>query len=203
MTLPQRIILLVACLSICLGGIFTVFWKQELKYQLPTPVPGDYHAIDVGEPVSLPAVLSKDKAYFLHFYNPDCPCSRFNTRHLKSLIGTYHDSIAIVIVVPADTDIKKAQREFGNELPILVDDQKAIAKSCGVYSTPQAAIVDKNQNLFYRGNYNRSRYCTARASNFAELSLIALINHHPPPAFGLAATQSYGCELNTAEIEFF
>ena len=149
MTLPQRIILLVLCLSICLGGIFTVFWKQELKYQLPTPVPVDYHPITVGDSVSLPAILSKNKAYFLHFYNPDCPCSRFNTRHLQSLIGTYRDSISIVIVVPEKTDVKKAQSEFGNELEILVDDQQTIAKSCGVYSTPQAAIVDKNQNLFY------------------------------------------------------
>lgn len=203
MTLPQRIILLVLSLSICVGGIFTVFWKQELKYQLPTPVPADYHTVAVGEKVILPATLSKDKAYFLHFYNPDCPCSRFNTRHLQSLIGTYRDSISIVIVVPSKEDVEKAQSEFGNELKILVDEDQAIAKNCGVYSTPQAAIVDKDQNLFYRGNYNRSRYCTARASNFAELSLIALINRRPPPVFGIAATQSYGCELNTADFEFF
>jgi len=203
MTLPQRILLLVLCLSICLGGISAVFWKQELKYQLPTPVPADYHSVAVGQQVALPAALSKDKAYFLHFYNPDCPCSRFNTRHLQSLIGTYRDSISIVVVVPSEEDIEKAQSEFGSALQILVDESQAIAKSCGVYSTPQAVIVDNNQNLFYRGNYNRSRYCTARASNFAELSLIALINRRPPPAFGLAATQSYGCELNNADLEFF
>lgn len=31
-----------------------------------------------------------------------------------------------------------------------------IAISCGVYSTPQAVIIDGNGQLFFRGNYNKT-----------------------------------------------
>jgi hypothetical protein len=175
-----------------LSGIFCaiafVFWTQEMKYQLPTAVPVDYKLVLPG-----------------HFYNPDCPCSEFNARHIQSLVREYRDSIVFAIVVPNDLALDDAKNEFGHDLVYVTDFNDAVAKACGVYSTPQAAIIDAAGNLFYRGNYNKARYCTTRASNFAELSLIALVNHQPAPAFGLAATQSYGCELprSTTRIDFF
>jgi hypothetical protein len=61
--------------------------------------------------------------------------------------------------------------------------------------TPQAAIIGRNNELFFRGNYNLSRYCTSKATNFAEISLIALLNNHPAPVFSMLATEAYGCEL--------
>jgi hypothetical protein len=183
--------------------IIIIFWKHEMKYALPTPVPDRYTEVSPGENVVLPVSLQKGVSYFLHFYNPECPCSRFNARHIKSLIGNYHDSIRFVIVVTEQSSLKKARGEFGDDLHYLLDEDSSIAKACGVYSTPQAAIISATGKLFYRGNYNSARYCTTRASNFAELSLIALINNQSPPAFGLAATQSYGCELDESTVELF
>jgi hypothetical protein len=183
--------------------IAAVFWKQEIKYSLPTRLPEQYTEVAPGEKIELPSLLQKGTAYFLHFYNPECPCSRFNARHIKSLIGNYHDSIRFAIVVTEASSLSKARSEFGEDLQYLLDGDRLIAKACGVYSTPQAAIVTSNNTLFYRGNYNSARYCTTRASNFAELSLIALINNQSAPPFGLAATQSYGCELDRDNIEFF
>ncbi len=199
-----RIIGLGLVLVACAIGIGMLFWRQELKYQLPTPVPADYVAVKVSTPISLPTDLKKGNSLFLHFYSPDCPCSRFNARHLKSLIRSYRDSVQIVVVVSSQENKEKAAKDLGNELDIWIDRDEKLAKSCGVYSTPQAVIIDKNSNLFYRGNYNRSRYCTTRATNFAELSLIALLNNKPPPSFGLLSTQSYGCELSAnSDIELF
>lgn len=196
---------LVACaIIVCfIIAVAFIFWQQEMKYALPTPVPENYASILPGANISLPAHLDKKKSYFFHFYNPDCPCSRFNARHIKSLIGNYSDSIKFAIVVAEESSLSKAKSEFGDDIEYIYDKDLSIAKSCGVYSTPQAAIVSGDGKLFYRGNYNASRYCTVRASNFAELSLIALINNKPAPAFGLAATQSYGCELDNPDIEFF
>lgn len=183
--------------------VTVVFWQQELKYSLPTSLPHNYIEVQAGAQVQLPGSLAKDVSYFFHFYNPDCPCSRFNARHIKTLIGNYRDSIRFVIVVSERESLEEAKNEFGEDLQYLHDEDQLIAKACGVYSTPQAAIITSEQKLFYRGNYNRARYCTIRASNFAELSLIALINHQPAPVFELAATQAYGCELDENEIEFF
>ena len=182
--------------SICIG---CVFWKQEMRYRTSTPVPDHYSPIAAGTPISLPANLKKGKAWFLHFYSPDCPCSRFNAQHLRKLIGVYNDSVAIAIVVPSNDDVDRAKKSFGDRTTIITDSDGAIALACGVYSTPQAAIIDQAGKLYYRGNYNVSRYCTSRATNFAELSLLALLNHQQSPQFGMLATESYGCSLEHEE----
>ena len=201
----MRIALVILALVVCGGGIAGFFWNQDLKYSIPTPVPMDYKEVAVGQAVAV-SHLASNQAYFLHFYSADCPCSRFNARHVKSLIRSYGDSLNIVIIVASADDIEKAKKELGSDLDIRVDTNGSIAKACGVYSTPQAAIIDREGKLYYRGNYNQSRYCTVRATNFAELSLIALLNHQPSPSFGLLATQSYGCPVdnknNTVLLNF-
>jgi hypothetical protein len=190
----MRYALSIFALVLCFGGIGAIFWYQELQYSLPTPVPANYQAIPVGQAISAATSLP-DGPLFLHFYNPDCPCSRFNANHLKSLIRTYQDSVQLFIVVPSANAKKKAIREFGKDQQYIVDDGLKIASSYGVYATPQAVLVDREGKLFYRGNYNKSRYCTAKASNYAELALVALLNNQRPPVFDFYATQAYGCEL--------
>ncbi len=200
----MRVLLVVLILSGCAAGVAAIFWKQDLQYSLPTPVPVSYREVPVGSKVTFPALLQNGKAHFIHFYNPDCPCSRFNARHIKSLIHGYTDSVEFVIIVPDKFSARKAASTFGENLTIVTDTEGVIAKACGVYSTPQAAIIDREGNLYYRGNYNQSRYCTTKATNFAELSLVALLNNQPAPMFGLLATQSYGCALSENELpEFF
>lgn len=192
----MRYVLSIAALILCFGGIIAIFWHQELQYSLPTPVPANYQAIPVGQAVSAAVVTSlPDGPLFLHFYNPDCPCSRFNANHLKSLIRMYQDSVQLFIVVPSEKAKKKAIGEFGKHLEYIVDVNQKIATAYGVYATPQAVLVDREGKLFYRGNYNKSRYCTAKTSNYAELALVALLNNQRPPVFDFYATQAYGCEL--------
>jgi hypothetical protein len=198
-----RYILSIIILFLCFVGIAGIFWHQEYRYSLPTPVPANYKAVLVGQPVSghgFDAVLPEGPL-FLHFYNPDCPCSRFNARYLKSLIRTYEDSVQLFIVVPSEKAKNKAQREFGADHQYFVDENGKLAATYGVYATPQAVLIDREEKLFYRGNYNKSRYCTKRATNYAELALIALLNNQSPPQFEFSATQSYGCELPNNENE--
>jgi hypothetical protein len=199
----SRIVLVSFVLVSAFAGIVAMFWQQEVKYLFPTTMPSDYKAVATGSKIDT-SLLPKGSAYFLHFYNPDCPCSRFNARHVKSLIRAYGDSVRMFVVVPSARDLAKAKEEF-EELEMIIDEGGAIAEACGVYSTPQAVIIDQNSLLYYRGNYNKSRYCTARASNFAELSLIALLNRQPSPSFGILASQSYGCEWGEEknELELF
>lgn len=200
-----RKVFAVLILVIGVTAIVFIFWKQEMKYALPAKVPDQYLPVLPGQKVDLPSSLRQGSAYFFHFYNPDCPCSRFNAQHIQSLIRNYGDSIRFTIVIPDASALDLAKEELGADLNFISDTDHTIAKACGVYSTPQAAIIDREGKLFYRGNYNRARYCTTRASNFAELSLIALINKQPAQVFGLAATQAYGCELHDPEsdIELF
>jgi hypothetical protein len=185
-----------ALLATTLLGVVSIFWYQELQYALPTPVPIQYKEVAVGASVELAeGIGSKGSAYYFHFYNPDCPCSLFNADHVRQLIEKYHSKMQVVVVVPQATDVSSARKEFGDQVQVWSDGNGKLANTLGVYSTPQAAIVDSNHQLYFRGNYNRSRYCTANATNFAELALIAYFNKRPPPPFDLWATQSYGCSL--------
>lgn len=204
MRLALSILLLIACFS----GIAAIFWEQEYQYSLPTPVPANYKAVPVGQAVSTRAFSDLPEGpLFLHFYNPDCPCSRFNARHLKSLIRQYGDSVQLFIVVPTREAKRKAASEFGDEQHYLVDVRLQLAHAYGVYATPQAVLVDREGKLFYRGNYNKSRYCTTKASNYAELALVALLNNQNPPVFDFFATEAYGCSLaedeRTTLLNFF
>jgi hypothetical protein len=181
-----------------LGGVGCLFWSQELKYALPTPVPANFHARAVAETIDLRelARFDKGRAVFLHFFNPDCPCSRFNIKHFKNLVAEYGDHVQVYAVIPAYADLDRARDMIElSQVTVLQDRADSLAAACGVYSTPQAVVIDAHQKLFYRGNYNKSRYCTTKESNYAEIALQALVSGAAPPQFNVLATQSYGCEL--------
>jgi hypothetical protein len=84
-------------------------------------------------------------------------------------------------------------------VPYLLDASGKTAEKCGVYSTPQAVILTPEHELYYRGNYNRARYCTDKNSNFTQMALDSLLAGNPPPVFNISATRAYGCELPANE----
>src|SRR6267154_628255 len=102
---------------LCLTGIFScialLFWYKEWVYNLPTPVPENYSSVRNGQYIDLAGKLhpQKNKPVFLHFFNPDCPCSRFNITHFKSLVNQYDELIdfAIVPVTSRDITIEEIQ----------------------------------------------------------------------------------------------
>ena len=57
------------------------------------------------------------------------------------------------------------QEKYDLSIPVYFD--STIAAGCGVYSTPQAVIINTDQRLHYRGNYNKSHYCTDKKTNNA------------------------------------
>jgi hypothetical protein len=194
--------LAIGWLTLLAAGIAVIFWRYEWKYNLPTPVPGNYRAVALGSPVQFPAsavslLPEGQKPLFLHFFNPDCPCSRFNMPQFRALVQQYGQkaSFAIVVMSPQSFTAQELQARFNLPYPIPVLRDSAIAAACGVYSTPQAVIIDGNRQLFYRGNYNRSRYCSDEKTGFARLALAGLLDHHPSQTFDPLALQAYGCTL--------
>ena len=183
-------------------GIAGFFWRSEWIYAMPTPVPSRYHAVATGTKIDWPqgskAMLPMDKKpMFLHFFNPDCPCSRFNVPHFRNLIKQYGGQANFILVLMTNKNYTpgEIQRRFDlpDNIPVLRD--SLMAAACGVYSTPQAVIVDTSGQLFYRGNYNRNRYCTDEKSSYARLALESLLHHHLHPEFDPLALKAYGCKL--------
>lgn len=190
--------IVLAWLALLFLGIVTLFWYNEWKYSLPTPVPESYHAVATGTVIQAAQPLVQNKQpLFLHFFNPDCPCSRFNTTYFKKLVKKYEHVARFVIVPMSKKPItaEEIRSRFNLSLPVVFD--TSLARTCGVYSTPQAVIIDTSYHLYYRGNYNKSRYCTDSQSNYAEIALEALLNQRSRVQFDKYALQAYGCQLPT------
>lgn len=188
---------LIAWLLLLAAGVCVLFWYNDWKYRLPTPVPANYKSIHVGESVNIPVNfgLNNTTPIFLHFFNPACPCSRFNMTHFKSLVKKYgaETNFAIVVISNKNYTVKEIQDRFGIRLPVWFN--KDIATACGVYSTPQAVIMDAGHKLIYRGNYNKSRYCADQSTEYARIALDSFLHHENQLVFDRFALKAYGCEL--------
>ena len=194
--------LVIAWLIVLSCCIAFIFWRYDWKYSLPTPTPANYHDVTRGTLVKFPASAQAlrtpgAKPLFLHFFNPDCPCSRFNMPQFKALVDQYSNKVdfAIVVMSPKSFTPAEIQEKFHLTHPLPVLRDSAVAAACGVYSTPQAVLVDARGQLYFRGNYNRSRYCTDERTGFARQALDGLLHDNYSLTFSPQALKAYGCQL--------
>ena len=189
--------LVIVWLMLLFSAIAVIFWYTDWVYQLPTPIPKDYRTVGTGKLISINAFANstEKKPIFLHFFNPDCPCSRFNIKQFSALVKEYGKDVDFRVVVLSKKSFtaKEIQQKFDLAIPVSFDE--TVAKVCGVYSTPQAVLLDQDLRLFYRGNYNASRYCTDEKTNFAKIALEGILKRKTDLNFSELALQAYGCSL--------
>lgn len=162
---------------------------------MPTTKPNEYHQVGLNEKIDLHIDLNQETGTLIHFFNPGCPCSRFNIKHYKSLPTNYGNGISFKAVIPEDADVSRAYDFIPDSIEVTRDIGNEIAKACGVYSAPQAVILNKDRQLFYRGNYNKARYCTNKQTNFAEQALQNLLEDNTLNNLSPYATLAYGCQF--------
>lgn len=188
------------------GGICAIFWWEEMRFLLPTPKPKNFLDKKLGAKVNFKALFTPKyhtnthkKATLLHFFSAKCPCSRFNATHIKELLEKFDKNIHFVAIIEAqhEKEAQQALNHCGLDMDFVVDTLGKIADSCGVYSTPQAVILDKNNQLYFKGNYNISRYCADESTQFVRLALQTLLQQKTIPSFPINAFQAYGCELES------
>ena len=134
-------------------------------------------------PVALPPAVERLRAarpgrpLLLHFFNPSCPCSRFNVDHVRALSSRFQADVTVVAVLAEGepATMRAAYRALQLDVPHYVDADRRLADALGVYATPQAAILDGAGRLYFVGNYNRTRYCRDRDTEFARLALEAVV----------------------------
>jgi hypothetical protein len=200
-------ILAAGCSVLLLILVIAVFWYQDWQYSLPTSRPEALKQPALGMVMSVAEVLpgaakhDSSRPLLLHFFNPGCPCSRFNLDHIRDLTRAYGDRVNIVAVLEEDSTEKLTEgfRRTGLPIEAVVDSNRTLATALGVYSTPQAVILDARGTLIYRGNYNSGRYCVDRRSDYARIALDALLAFRPQPALEPAAFIAYGCRLPRAQ----
>lgn len=187
-----RLVIAVGVFVCMFTAIGAAFWYQDLQYTLPTPKPAGLKQPSLG--ASLDA--GRPKPRLLHFYNPDCPCSQFNTTHLRDLVATYGDRVEFQAVLQTSRkDALRTWEKLDIPMPAVLDGDRSLAGKYGVYSTPQAVLVGQDGQLYFRGNYNLSRYCTDEATEFARVALDSLLAKKPLPAMPKMALTAYGCPL--------
>ncbi len=188
----------IVCLAVIVI-IVKVFWEQEVKYQRPTQVPESYQEIVFGETIAIGKTVDWDrkKPLFLHFFQRKCPCSRFNVKKFKSLVSDYGDVIDFRVLLQSEEQdcVESFIQKYDVTTPVIQDILGKIADSCGVYSTPQVVIINTDNTLYYRGNYNKAKFCTQKQSDFASIALDSLLAGGSLPLFSEKATTAYGCSL--------
>lgn len=188
-----------------LGFVGATLWEQDWRWGLPTDRPANLQQPPVGARLELPEIVtarwspSSERPLFLHFFNPDCPCSRFNQDHVRDLIRAHRGRMTIIAVIEPEgatvspRAVANAERDLG--VPVLLDADGSLARLAGVYSSPQAVLVKAGGALYYRGNYNLARYCTDERTEFARIAiehLLAGASRYDAP---IQARVAYGCPL--------
>ena len=119
----------------------------------------------VGTRIALPPNIealrarNPGKPLFMHFFNPSCPCSRFNVDRVRLLAAAFGQDVVFVAVFREGTPetLEADFQDLGLDIPYHVDGGP-LADATGIYSTPQAAILDADGRMFYQGNYNVTRF---------------------------------------------
>jgi hypothetical protein len=57
----------------------------------------------------------------------------------------------------------------------------------------------KGQEVYFRGNYNKARFCTQPNSNFVEMAIGSLLADKEVPNFNELATTAYGCSYQVPD----
>jgi len=200
MRISKKIIILSVSLPLIFFAIGYLLWENELQYITPTELPNEYVKVKVMDKVNLEEAFgdSNGKPFFIHYYNPYCPCSKFNYAYYKSLTDKYENDFNLFLVIrEMDRDvIDELKENIQTQVTLIIDKGGEIAKQTGVYSTPQAVLLTTDYTLYYRGNYSRTRYCTTKSYNYAEMAIDSLLAGKKAPDFGDFAITSYGCSLD-------
>ena len=109
----------------------------------------------------------------VHFWNPDCPCNRFNEAHVKKIITDYADkNVEFTIVVSGDTaEIRNQKKELARKI-FNYDTVKNIRSDWpmdqGPPSSPAVGIINSNGKLVYFGPYSLGARCAPDKGKFVE-----------------------------------
>ncbi len=196
-----RLVAAVAVSTLCLGTAVSAFWYQDWVYSLPTPRPDGLQAPALGSRVDIEALTGRrgdGRPTVIHVVNPDCPCSRFNRDHLRALVRRFGDQVAFVALVQGSDSPAELEHAFAKwdiPVPMVADPGGRTATALGAYSTPQAVVVAGDGRLYFRGNYNQTRYCADARSEFVRIAIEALLAGQALPAMPRDATVAYGCPL--------
>jgi len=109
-----------------------------------------------------PLRVDGGKAQALFFVSAECPISNAFAREIARICAAYQSKgvgCNLVYVDPAITDdqARKHAQEYGHgDYPKIVDRRHELVKATGVTVTPEAAVVNRDGKVVYRGRIDDS-----------------------------------------------
>jgi hypothetical protein len=208
-TLEEHRKWLAATLSISwlLSTAYAFWWFQLRTLQPFDPVsPPQSVLFEAGRMTAdLAALLAADPARgsaaerpvatVVHFWDPACPCSRFNEAHVRKIVAEYaRRGVQFLVVARAGSGLSeallaaRAHRTFGDAVRLVnAPSQAAVGLTP---SSPATAILDADGKLAYFGPYSTGAVCTATQGLFAEKVLDQLLQGNHPQLWN---TWASGC----------
>ena len=150
-------------LAIWLLATGVVFWWLQLQYQ--QPFADDLHpyltrAQAPDTPDALRGLLAngatEGRAKVISFYDPSCPCTRFNTPHRERIEARFAGGKVDFVSIQADDKAALAQH-LQQWLPV----QKA----------PAALVLDAEGRLVYYGPFSVGSGCLTGSGTFVERAI--------------------------------
>lgn len=146
--------------------------------------------------------LSGDRAVVLVSTGVGCPIARAMTPVLKALRDKYAARGVEVLMVDSNLQdgrnaIVDEAKEYGIDIPILMDKSQAVGEALGVTRTAEVFVVNPaTWTVAYHGPLDdRSDYGIAKASTqpFADVAIAAVLAGRPAPP---ATQASKGCLID-------
>ncbi len=142
----------------------------------------------------VPASSGVARPVVLHFWEPDCSCSRFSNQHVRELIANYvPKGFRFMVVAHAASPEREAalrrqaQQVFGAVEVVFSHDAQLDAH---IPSSPAAVILDAKKGLAYFGPYSSGAVCSAGKGSFVEAILDEVAQGRNPAKVN---TLAYGC----------
>lgn len=114
----------------------------------------------------------------VHFWDPDCLCSRFNNSHVRSLIDDFGNrGVKFLIVLSSTSEQRERVWQKGRELfpSATLISSRTLALTTSIPASPSTAIIDSQGRLAYFGPYSLGGLCLSSDDGFVETILSTLL----------------------------
>jgi len=175
--------LAVGWVALALAAAAGLFWHQDLRYSLATPIPDGLVVPSSGSRLARPTVAAGtgEHPLLVHFFNPSCPCSRFAAEQLATLEKRFRGRLD-VLLVPLGDGAGSAGRALAH-LPRTTAGALELAHRYGAYSTPTAVLLGADGTLLFAASTAPAGTAsTPRASTCGSPSNGFWVRRNPTPS---------------------
>ena len=140
--------------------------------------------------------IQSRKATVINFWQPDCPCNRYNERHLRKLVEVFQPQGVRFVSITSQQHIKFSRQKDKTfkrlTTPLLIDKFAQLNTHFKHSAAPAVAIFDHYGKMVYFGPYSIGAMCFSSKDGWVESQLQqVLAGKNLDPYINVAAVGCY------------